>query len=94
MAEELAFEWDPGKAKANEKKHGISFEEARTAFFDPLAATIVDPRDFDEQRFVTIGRSEAGRLLVVASSERGDTIRIISARLATRRERKSYEEAE
>jgi uncharacterized protein len=94
MAEQLGFEWDAEKARTNEKKHGVRFEEARTVFFDILALTIVDPRHFDEQRFVTIGQAEGGRTLVVATSERGDNIRIISARLATAAERKFYEEGE
>jgi uncharacterized DUF497 family protein len=94
MAGELGFEWDPKKAKANEQKHGIRFEEARTVFFDPLALTISDPDAVDEERYVTLGQSESGRMLVVVSCERGDNIRIISARPATRRERKFYEQAE
>jgi uncharacterized protein len=94
MTEHFGFEWDPEKAHRNENKHGVRFEEARTVFFDTLALTIPDPRDFGEERFVTIGQSEIGRTVVVVSSEPGDTIRIISARLATRREREFYEEGE
>jgi uncharacterized protein len=94
VAHELGFEWDPEKAKANEQKHGVRFEEARTVFFDPLSITISDPNAVDEERYVTIGQSESGRTVVVVSCERGDTIRIISARLATRRERNFYEQAE
>ncbi|MGH7310821.1 MAG: BrnT family toxin, partial [Candidatus Rokuibacteriota bacterium] len=76
----------------NSSKHGVSFDEASTVFGDPLAGTIVDPRHSgDEPRFVTIGLSMGRRLIIVAHTERGDRIRIISARRATRRERKTYE---
>ncbi len=89
----LAFEWDAKKAKQNLKKHGVSFEEASTVFGDPLARTIHDPlHSGEEDRFVSLGESRRGRLLAVAFTERGEKIRIISARLATRRERKDYEE--
>jgi uncharacterized DUF497 family protein len=89
----LEFEWDQAKAKKNLKKHGVSFEEASTVFGDPLALTIPDPlHSEDEDRFVTLGNSERGRLLVVVGTDREDRIRIISARVATRRERKDYEE--
>lgn len=89
----LEFEWDDDKAKANRKKHGVSFEEASTIFGDPLARTIHDPLHSDEEdRFVTLGESERGRLLVVVFTDRDDRIRIISARVATRRERKDYEQ--
>lgn len=89
----LAFEWDDKKAKQNVKKHGVSFEEASTVFGDPLARTIPDPsHSEDEDRFVTLGESTRRRLLVVVFTERGDNIRIISARVATRRERQDYEE--
>ena len=91
----LLFEWDPKKARLNFKIHGITFDEASTAFQDPLSDTIKDPlHSEDEERFVLIGRSIAGRLLVIVHSERGDRIRIISARLATNRERFKYEENE
>ncbi|MCO5170047.1 MAG: BrnT family toxin [Planctomycetes bacterium] len=91
----LRFEWDPRKAMANERKHGVTFLEASTVFADPLASTIPDPRHSDdEDRFVTLGASRSARLLVVSYTERGDTIRIVGARVATRRERKAYEEAE
>ena len=73
-------------------KHGVSFDEASTVFGDPLAGTIVDPQHSgDEARFVTIGLSTSRRLITVAHAERGDRIRIISARRATRRERRKYE---
>lgn len=91
----LLFEWDPNKARLNIKKHGISFDEASTAFRDPLSQTIDDPlHSEDEKRFVLIGRSIQGQLLVIVHTERGDRIRIISARLATRKERLRYEENE
>jgi uncharacterized protein len=89
----LAFEWDEEKAKQNLKKHRVSFEEASTVFGDPLALTIPDPLHSEEEdRFITLGESHRRRLLVVVSTERGDKIRLISARVATRRERKDYEE--
>jgi uncharacterized DUF497 family protein len=88
------FHWDPDKARANLTKHGVSFEEAATAFGDPLSLTIVDPTHStpEEARFILLGQSASGRLLVVAHTEADDDIRLISARLATRRERQSYEE--
>jgi uncharacterized DUF497 family protein len=90
----VRFEWDPAKAQSNLRKHGVSFVEAATVFWDPLAATTIDPRPEEEAevRFVTVGTSKRGRLLVVAHCDRGDAIRIISAREPTRRERLSYEE--
>lgn len=89
----LSFEWDEGKAKKNLIKHGVSFEEASTVFEDPLSLTIADPLHSDEEdRLVTLGESTDGRPLVVVFTERGDNIRIISARRASRRERKDYEE--
>ena len=89
----LRFGWDPRKAAANQRKHRVSFEEAATVFGDRLSVTIPDPdHSSREHRFVLVGLSEAGRLLVVSHVERGDEIRLISARLATRRERRVYEE--
>jgi len=90
----LIFEWDPRKAEENDDKHGVSFEEAATVFGDPLSLTIADPRhSTDEDRFVIIGASlPQRRLLVVVHTERKGRIRIISARVATPRERKTYEE--
>ncbi len=91
----LEFEWNARKAKANEAKHGVSFDEASTVFTDPLSLTIVDPDHSDEEeRFVILGLSSSKRLLVVVHVERGDRIRIVGARTATRRERRAYEEAE
>jgi len=87
------FEWDPQKAASNVRKHRVSFEEAATAFGDPLSVTIGDPdHSEDEQRFLLLGMSHAGRLLVVAHAERDETVRIISARLANGHERQTYEE--
>lgn len=89
----LNFEWDQGKATGNLRKHGVSFEEAATVFGDSLSITIGDPsHSVDEERFITVGLSEAGRVVVVAHADRGDTLRIISARKATRHERRCYEE--
>lgn len=88
----LSFEWDEGKALGNLAKHGISFSEASTVFADPLSRTIPDPlHSHDEGRFIVVGESAAGRTLVVAHTHRGETVRIISARKATPRERKDYE---
>src|SRR5207253_11089014 len=88
----LDCEWDEGKAKTNLNKHGVSFEEASSVFAGPLALTIPDPLHSEEEdRFVTLGESHRRRLLVVVSTDRGDKVRIISARVATRRERKDYE---
>ena len=89
----LLFEWDRIKAGANLRKHRVSFEEASSVFGDPMATTIEDPQVRSaEYRFVTIGRSVLGQLLVVVHTERSDKIRIISARKATRSERNRYEE--
>lgn len=89
----LKFVWDPGKAAANLRKHGVSFPEATTAFADPNSQTIPDPdHSRTEDRLILLGTSAQGRLLTVVHTERGDAIRLISARKATRKERKSYEE--
>ena len=89
----MQFEWDSKKAAANLKKHGISFQEAATAFGDPLSLIFPDPdHSIEENRFVSMGLASTGRLLVVAHTDRNDTVRIISAREATRRERIVYEE--
>lgn len=89
----MEFEWDPEKAARNEAKHGLSFPEAATVLGDPQAITYDDPDHSDEEdRFLTFGHSSEGRLIVVAHTDREGRTRIISARPATRRERKLYEE--
>ena len=89
----MKLEWDSKKATKNFRKHNVSFEEAATALSDPLAATGIDPdHSTGEFRYITFGVSDSGRLLVVAHTERGESIRVISARLATKGERKIYEE--
>lgn len=92
----LEFEWDPAKAEANPKNHeGVSFEEASTVFADPLSVTIPDPdHSQEEERLLLLGRSSTGTLLVVSFVERGERIRLITARKATRRERRDYEETQ
>ena len=91
----LIFEWDTQKARTNLRKHGVAFEEAATVFGDPLSITISDPLHPEpEERFVIIGSSHRGRTLVVVHTERGDRIRIISARRATSGEKRKYEEAD
>ena len=88
----MQFEWDPAKAIENTSKHGIEFREAMTVFGDPLEVVISDPdHSIGERRFLSVGLSSAGRLLVVAYTERQQRIRLISAREATVRERKNYE---
>ncbi len=88
----IEFEWDPEKARANLLKHRLEFAEAATVFQDPLAITIFDPDHSDsEDRFLTIGLSDHGRAVIVAHTDRGETIRIVSARELTRSERKDYE---
>ena len=89
----MKFEWDPQKAERNLKKHGVSFEEASTVFFDPLSATFDDPdHSVGEHRYITVGVSSRERLIVAAHTEREDVIRVLSARLATAHERKRHEE--
>lgn len=89
----IEFEWDPEKSESNLRKHGVSFLEAATAFGDPLSVTVSDPEhSIYEHRFVLFGRSDHGRLLAVVHAAEGITIRIISARPVTRRERREYEE--
>lgn len=91
MKDEI-FEWDDAKAAINVKKHGVSFEEARTVFEDAFAITVLDVDHTDsEERFATIGMSLVSRVLLVIHAERGDRIRMISARKATLSERKEYE---
>ena len=89
----IAFEWDRRKDSANRRKHGVGFAEASTVFDDPLSITIPDP-DLarDEERFLIIGLSSRRSLLVVVHTIRGEQIRVISARVATKHERRKYEE--
>ncbi len=89
----VIVEWDPDKARLNLRRHGVSFEEAATAFMDPLSSTIDDPLHSDtEERFIIVGESSQKRLLVVVHTDRGDHIRIISARVANPRESRDYYE--
>lgn len=89
----MKFEWDASKADENSRKHGVSFDEATTVFGDPLAITYADPEhSIGEYRFLTIGHSAQGRLIVVAHTDRDGKIRPISAREMTRKERKDYEQ--
>ncbi len=89
----MRFEWDSEKAVTNLSRHGVSFDEAGSVFDDPLAATFDDPlHSLEECRQVTVGYSTRGRLLVVCHVERDETLRLISARPATARERKRHEE--
>jgi uncharacterized DUF497 family protein len=89
----MIFEWNLEKARLNAEKHGVTFEEAATVFGDPLSLTIDDPlHSAQERRLVLLGVSSRGRLLVVAHTERGSAVRLISARGATPRERARYEQ--
>ncbi len=91
----MQFEWDDDKAAVNATKHGVTFQEASTVFGDPLAVTFGDPRHSDaEPRFLTIGMSESGRVLIVSHTDRGEATRIISARVTTKAERKGYEDGD
>ena len=92
---EIQFEWDERKATGNRRKHGVSFDESATVFSDPLSATIRDPLHpgSGEERFITMGQSSHGKLLVVVHLDTDERIRIISARRATRAERRNYEKA-
>ena len=88
----LNFQWDPSKAASNLEKHGLSFDEASTAFGDPLSRAISDPaHSEDEERYLLLGLTYSGRLVVVSFVDRDETVRLISARPASRRERKTYE---
>ena len=90
----MIVEWDPRKAATNLRKHGVDFHEAAGVLDDPLSTTFPDPdHSLEETRFLTIGASPSGRILVVAHTDRGDAVRLISARRATPRERKFYEQA-
>ena len=89
----MRFTWDPEKAESNIAKHGVSFEEASTAFGDPLSRTQPDPLHSDEEdRLILMGLTNAGRLVIIAHADRGETVRMISARLATPGERRRYEQ--
>ncbi|MDZ4854401.1 MAG: BrnT family toxin [Nitrospirota bacterium] len=89
----MIYEWDPRKAQANRLKHGVSFEEAASVFLDSRALTFGDPDHSEaEPREITIGISTRGRVLFLSHCERGDGIRIVSARKATPKERKQYAE--
>lgn len=89
----MRFEWNSLKAQRNLTKHGVTLEEASTAFGDPLSLTVPDPdHSVDEQRYILLGETLAGRLVVVVHVDREDTVRIISARPATRAERRTYEQ--
>lgn len=89
----MEFEWDDDKAASNERKHGVTFPEAQTVFADPLFLDFYDPaHSDDEQRYLIIGRSAAGNLLLVSYTERAESTRIISVRPATHREQRAYEE--
>jgi uncharacterized DUF497 family protein len=88
----LTFEWDKRKEVANIRKHGVSFHEASTVFLDPLSMTFYDPDHAeDEDRYITLGMTKNGRLLFVSHADRGDRVRIISAREASKLERNGYE---
>lgn len=89
----MGFQWDDEKDERNRRKHGVDFDEAATTFYDPLALVQLDEaHSQDEERYVLLARSERGRLLVTVFTERGEDIRIISSRRATRREVRDYEE--
>jgi uncharacterized protein len=91
----MEFEWDRRKADENLRKHRVSFNEAATVFGDFLSITVTDPgHSVGERRYITVGLSNLGRLLMVAHAERGDRIRIINARTLTRTERRAYEDAQ
>jgi uncharacterized protein len=84
--------WDPGKAKANLEKHGVRFSDAELVLYDSYAVTVEDSAAEGEQRHISIGLDAVGRVLVVVYTYRGENVRLISARLATRAERRQYEE--
>jgi uncharacterized DUF497 family protein len=90
----VVYEWDPKKAKANLREHGVSFEEAASVFLDPLAVTYPDPDHSDEEtREITIGHSARQRVVFLSHTRRSDRTRLISGRKATKRERQQYEES-
>jgi len=89
----VRFEWDPAKDASNQNKHGVSFEEATTVFGDPLTVTVDDPdHSHEELRFLTLGFSVRNRLIVVVHTDRGEVLRVVSARHATPTERRIYEQ--
>ena len=89
----MEFEWDKSKAASNVSKHGVSFDEAQTVFDDTLYIDFYDPdHSYNEHRYIIVGQSAQNRLLVISYTERGNVIRLISARKATRKERETYEE--
>ena len=89
----MNLEWDARKARENLRKHGASFEEAKTVFDDPVYVDFYDPdHSYNERRYIIIGQSQQGRLLIVSYTEREDVVRLISAREAARGEREAYEE--
>ena len=87
----MLIRYDPAKATANLKAHGVSFEEAESVLFDPMAVTTEDPDALGEHRYVSVGMGSGGRVLVVVFTQRDDDYRLISARRPTRKERRSYE---
>jgi uncharacterized DUF497 family protein len=87
----MEYQWDHAKAAANLKKHGVAFSDAALALEDPLALTIDDPDAIDESRFICLGADPSGRILITVFATRGDSIRIISSRKASRAERRPYE---
>ena len=89
----MEFEWDENKAKQNLSKHGVSFEEAKTIFDDPLYVDFYDPdHSVNEERYLIVGESHRRRILILSYTERGNKIRLISAREVTPQERKAYEQ--
>jgi len=89
----MEFEWDENKAAANLSRHGVSFDEAMSVFDDPVYVDFYDPdHSYDEHRYIIIGQSQRGRLLIVSYTERGGLVRLVSAREVTRGEREAYEE--
>ena len=91
--QDIEFEWDDRKNRANNAKHGVSFEEAVKVFDDPFHLSMPDDtHSDDEERWITVGRMKGGRVILVVHTDRGNAVRLISARPATRRERKEYEE--
>lgn len=92
VSEMLSFEWDTDKAESNRRKHGVTFEVGMMVFRDPLSLTTHDPdHSYDEDRYLTMGTSDRGRLLIISHTDRGERTRIISVQRATRQERRIYE---